>query len=417
MSVSLATGAPTEFAHHNLPSGVELAVDELPARQTVALSFRMLVGMVDEPIEHTGLNTLTRRVLSKGAGQFDGRGLADAFDAIGAGWSTASGRQSVLVRVICLPEFVSRAVELVATMLRQPTFPEDACRVAVELGLQDLKHLDDEPQDLLRVLIQRLTLGERLGRNPEGDPDTLPRLSRELIVDHWRRFYAAGRLQVAAAGPVDHLALAEQVEAAFADFGSAERLGRDVADFEFTPATTHVQRNLEQEYIAITLPGLPRDDADFAAELVLIAVLSGGMGGRLFTEVREKQGLVYWVGAWHEEPRGKGVLHLGASTTPERCDQTYRTLIRELVRLGKDLTAAEIHRARNILVSHLETEDDLTRARAAGLSDDLFHHGRPIGLAPKLAALRGVTLDDVVRVARNLPTEQRCVATVGPREL
>jgi predicted Zn-dependent peptidase len=152
-------------------------------------------------------------------------------------------------------------------------------------------------------------------------------------------------------------------------------------------------------------------------EQVLLGVLSGGMSGRLFTEVREKQGLVYWVGAWHEQPRGKGIVHLGASTTPDRCDRTLETLQRELRRLGEDLTEAEVNRARDSLLAHAETEDDLTRARAGRLSDDLFHFGHPIGPEAKLDAIRAVNLERVAAYARRLPVDRVCVGTLGPREL
>jgi predicted Zn-dependent peptidase len=133
--------------------------------------------------------------------------------------------------------------------------------------------------------------------------------------------------------------------------------------------------------------------------------------------VREKLGLVYWVGAWHEQLRGKGVIHLGASTTPERSPQTFHKLLEELGRVGEDLTEVEVERARTGLISHFETEDDLTRARAGGLSDDLFHFGRPIGLAAKLDALRAVTRDGVLAYAQRLPRDQLCIATLGTREL
>ena len=190
-----------------------------------------------------------------------------------------------------------------------------------------------------------------------------------------------------------------------------------MAEFEFIPAREHRHKELEQQYIGITLPGVPRDHPDFPAEQVLLSVLSGGMSGRLFTEVREKQGLVYWVGAWHEQPRGKGVLHVGASTTPERCDRTLETLLRELRRVGEDLTEAETVRARDNLIAQYETEDDLTRARAGDLSDDLFHFSRPIGREKKLAALRAVTLEQVAAYAQRLPLDKLCVATLGPRAL
>jgi len=406
-----------QYFHVMLDSGVEFAADVLPQRQTVALCFRMLVGVADDPPELTGVGAIVENTLSKGTRRYDGRALADAFDRLGASWGSVCGRQSTLVRVICLPEFVGPVVELVTEMLRYPTFPDDACRVAVELAQQELRHLEDEPQELLRMITQQITLGPVLGRHVGGTPESLARLTPELVRRHWQETYHAGRLQVAAAGPVDARRLARQIDACFAGFGSSVPQGRQVADFEFTPTRVHRHKQLEQQYMGITLPGLPRGHEDFPTEQVLLGVLSGGMSGRLFTEVREKQGLVYWVGAWHEQPRGKGVIHLGASTTPDRCHRTLETLLGELRRVGADLSAAETTRARDGLIAQYETEDDLTRARAGSLSDDLFHFGRPIGRNAKLEALRQVTVERVRAYAQRLPLDRLCVATLGPREV
>lgn len=412
-----APHATVAFSHGFLDSGVELAVEPLPERQTVALSFRVLTGSVDDPLELTGLAGIVERTLSKGTARYDGRALADAFDTCGAQWGTACGRQSTLLRVLCLPEFVLDVIELAAELLARPTFPDDACEVAVRLAQEELEHLDDDPQELLRIDMQRLTLGPVLGRHGGGERDTLPRITPSAVRSHWRKFFSAGRLQVSAAGPVEFEPLSARIDAAFRGFGDASRAGRDNADFRFVPARNHRERDLKQQYIGLALAGAARGDVDFATEQVLIGVLSGGMSGRLFTEVREKQGLVYWVGAWHEQPRGAGLIHLGASTTPERCHQTYETLLRELERLGEDLAEDEVRRARDGLIAHCETEDDLTRARAAGLSDDLFHFSRPIGLQAKLDAIRAVTREAVEAYARRLRRDVVCVATVGPRRL
>src|SRR6185295_16738782 len=132
--------------------------------------------------------------------------------------------------------------------------------------------------------------------------------------------FHVGRLQVVAAGAVDPEPVADRINARFAGFGDATRRGREPVDFDFRPGAAFRYKDLEQEYMALTLPGVPKGHADFPVEQVLMAILSGGMSGRLFTEVREKLGLVYWVAAWHEQPRGKGLINLGASTTPERCE-------------------------------------------------------------------------------------------------
>lgn len=243
-----------ELFHTWLESGVEFAADVLPQRNTVAMCFRVLTGVVDEPAELTGISGIVERTLSKGTRRYDGRALADAFDALGARWASVSGRQSTLVRVVCLPEFTAEVVDLVGEMVRHPTFPEDACRVAVELAQQELKHIEDEPHELLRRLIQRLTLGPVLGRYPGGEAETLPRITPEAIREHWRKVFHAGRIQAAVAGPVDPAALAARVDETFTGFGSPEKAGRAPADFEFRPAREHSHKELEQQHIAITLP-------------------------------------------------------------------------------------------------------------------------------------------------------------------
>jgi len=407
--------ADEEFFHAFLDSGVEFAVDRLPERQTVAMSFRVLTGVADEPEERIGIASIVERTLSKGTQKYSGQELADAFDALGAQWTTYSGRNSTLVRVVCLPEFALDVVDLLAELIVHPTFPPEACQVAVALAQEELKLMEDDPYELLRLDLQRLTLGPLYGRHPGGQPDTLARITPQHVVEHWQRTYHAGRLQVAIAGPVDADAVARRVDERFAGLGVPQPAGREPAAYTFTPGRRHRQKDLKQQYIGITLPGVPKEHPDFAVEQVLIGILSGGMSGRLFTEVREKQGLVYWVAAWHEQPRGKGVIYLGASTTPERCDKTYDTLLRELQRLSEDLTEAETHRARDGLIAHAQTEDDLTRARAGGLSDDLFHFSRPIGLTPKIEAVSRVTVAHVQDYVRRMHRDRLCVATVGPR--
>lgn len=407
----------TAFFHRLLPNGVEVAVDLLPDRSIVAMNFRLLAGVEDEPAELSGIGHIVERTISKGTRSYEARALADAFDALGAQWSTASGRQSMLVHVLCMPEFVNQVVDLVAEMMCHPTFPDEACRVAVHLALENRRHLEDDPHKVIHLMIQQLALGPIYGRHIGGELETLERITPDLLRQHWQRVSHAGRTQVAVAGSVDPEALAARIDQAWTGLGDPRLAGRSIADLEIRPQRLHRSRDLKQQHIAFALPGMSKDDPRFAVEQVLLGVLAGGMSGRLFTEVREKRGLVYWVGAWHEQLRGRGVIHLGASTTPQRCGETWATLLRELERIGEDLTEEETHRARNSLIAHALTEDDLTRARAAGLSDDLFHFSRPIGLGPKLEAVRAVTVEDVRAYARSLPRDRLCAATLGPREL
>jgi predicted Zn-dependent peptidase len=407
----------TATVHRRLDCGIDFAAEPLANRQTVSLHISFRSGTAYEPQDQLGVARLVEQTLSKGTTKHDGRGLSDAFDALGIQRASGTGRETIVFRCTCLPEFLGQAVELYAEMLATPTFPEDACRVAVDLALQELAALQDDPMDLARKLVHEQAYGPRLGRDPLGCPETLARIARAEIEAYWTGTFSAERMQVIAAGALDADRLADQLERIFEGFGRPGDPARDPIPLVFTPCSRHHPKDQEQNYIMLCWPGLARTDPQEQVERVMVNILSGGMSGRLFTEVREKQGLVYWVGAWLERPRGSGMIHIGASTTPERCDRTYATLLREVDRLAEDVTEDELHRAIIGITARKERESDLTHVQVSELADDLFYFGRPIPVEEKLAKVRSVTISDIRCYLESHPRERLSVLTLGPRQL
>ncbi len=106
-----------------------------------------------------------------------------------------------------------------------------------------------------------------------------------------------------------------------------------------------------------------------------------------------------------------------ASTTAERCDQTYEALLREVDRLGEDLEQDELDRARTGILANRETRGDSTRARCSELASDLFFFDRPIPVEEKIAKIKAVSIEDIKRFLATYSREQKCVFTLGPRPL
>jgi predicted Zn-dependent peptidase len=407
----------SNVVHETLPSGIEYAVLPLPDRRVVAFQIRMLGGCCSDPADKLGLAHLIDETIDMGTTTRTGRELSDAFDAIGAGAGSGTGRETTTYTCSVLPEHFERAVELHADFLRNPTFPEDAVDVALDLARQELVALQDDAHGLLDKYLGQQACGAILGRHALGEPETIGNVSRQSIVDHWRSYFCNGRMIVTVAGAIEAENVSRVLEKYFNGFGETKQSGRDGFAMAFTPGTTHYDKELEQQQIGIGWPGVEVTHKDYPIQQAVIGILSGGMSGRLFTEVREKRGLVYWVSAWSETPRGAGTMFMGASTMPERCDETYDVLVGEVERLSEDLTEEELQRAKTgILASH-ETRGDTTRARCSDLASDLFFFGKPIPIETKIAELEAVTVKDVRRYLENYPRDQRCVVTVGPRPL
>ncbi|MEK6676247.1 MAG: pitrilysin family protein [Planctomycetota bacterium] len=403
--------------HRRLPSGIELGVLPLPERHVVTFQIRLLTGTCDEPESKLGLAYLVEQTLDKGTQRRTGQQLSDAFDAIGAALRSGCGRETTTFTCAVLPEHIEQALALHAELLREPTFPQDAVGVAIDLAKQELISLDDDAQGLTDKMISRQAYGPILGRHTLGEKNTLDRIQRDDLVQHWRRVFHCGRMMVSAAGAIEPRRMEDLLEKYFSGFGPPNPIGRDAFSVQFQAKSTHYSKELEQQHIGICWPGVDATHDDFPVQQVILGVLSGGMSGRLFTEVREKLGLVYWVAAWQETPRGSGMIFLGASTTPERCDQTYATLLREVDRLAEDIEQEELERAVTGIVAQQETRGDSTRARCGELASDLFFYGRPIAFEEKIAKLQAVTVKDVQRYLAKYPRDRLCVVTLGPRAL
>lgn len=405
------------YVHRTLDCGVEFAALPLEGRRTTTFEIRVLAGMAEEPADKLGLAHLVDETIDKGTAAKTAQELTDALDAIGAQCGSSVGREAFAFRCSCLPEYLEPALALHAEMLRTPTFPEEFCKVAIDLARQELIALEDDPGELSRRLLSPFAYGPLLGRHELGTAETLDRISRDDIVSFWGQYFTAGRMMIVVAGAVDVDRMVTSLERLFAGFGSAEPRGRERHPVEFSPGFRHHPKELEQQHILMCWPGVRVRDDIYPVERVMLAILSDGMSSRLFAEVREKQGLVYWVDAWDEHPREAGMIFMGASTTPARCDQTIRTLLREVDRLAEDVTEEELARAKVGLIAKSQTHGDITRARAGELGRDLVHYARPVPLSEKHAWISAVTVAGIRRYLSDHPRDRLCVLTLGPRAL
>jgi predicted Zn-dependent peptidase len=401
--------------HKTLPCGIELAAVELPDRHAEVIEIRILAGTAHEPTDKLGLARLVQEAVDLGTQRYDGRALSDAFDEIGASHGGWVGREATAYNSVVLPEYFDRAIELHAEYLRRPTFPEDKVAVAIDLTRQEWNALQDDAHSLADKFIGAQAYGQHLGRHSLGEPETLDRITRDDLVSHWSRTHTARRMLVSAAGPIKAEQIIDTLEKQFTGFGAADEDGRSHFNIDFCAKQSHHHKDLEQQQIGLAFPGVDVTHPQYYAQVVTLGLLSGGMSSRLFTEVREKLGLVYWVSAWAEHPRGGGMIFMGASTTPDRCEQTFSVLLREVDRISEDLTQKELDRSVAGLVAKIQTQGDVTRSRCGELASDLFHFGRPRDRAQKIAAIQAVTIADIHQFLADHPRDQLSVVTLGPK--
>jgi predicted Zn-dependent peptidase len=180
---------------------------------------------------------------------------------------------------------------------------------------------------------------------------------------------------------------------------------------------THIPNDGAQVHIALMTETVKPTDEDYYNARVAISVLSGGMSARLFTEVREKRGLCYAIGArYHGMKEAAGVMCY-AGTTPDKAQETLDCVIGEFNRLGEGISREEIDRAKVGLKSSLILQSESSSSRAGSISSDYYMLGRVRSLDEIKDRIEATSVDSVLAFLRNNPFSDFTIVTIGPKQV
>ena len=404
--------ANTPIHTHTFPNGLTLLVEEMPGVATAGMTWLLPAGAAVEPTNQQGIGAVLEEMLFRGAGDLDARAHADALDERGVHRGASVHTHHFRISATFLGDRAAAAMPLLFDIVRRPHLNEPDLAPAVELAQQAIESLEDEPQEKALEELRLLHLGEPLGRSHMGRPESLRAITpadvRSFVAD---RFVPGGSI-LALAGAVEFAPTRDAVAALLGDMrGSAPIPGGSPVR---AGGLHHRHADSTQQHIALAAETVGETDPRSVLQRVAVAVLSGGMSGRLFTEVREVRGLCYAVYASYSARRDAGTIYAYAGTTTARAAETLRVLTHELNRIRDGVKTDEFQRAVVGLKSRLVMQGESTSARAHAIAADQFLVGRPRTLAERAAQIDAVTLDALNGFLRENTPESWTTLTLGP---
>jgi len=403
-----------EIIEHRLENGLTLAIEPRPGHPGAAFHLLVPAGATTDPEDALGANAVLEHWLWKGAGSRDARAFAEALDALGVRRSSSAGLEYTTFSAAFLAEVFEPALGLFADLVRRPRLPEEGFLPARRAVEEELAGLEDNPPKKLFVRLREEVFKSPHGRNVEGTKESLMRLMPERVrAEHARRYAPKGAI-LAVAGGLDPERVVALAERYFGDWAGAgvplpEPALAPKGSYRFPDDTAQVQIGLYYEDV-------PPDSPDFYPARLASEVLSGGMASRLFTEVREKRGLVYSVYASPGAVKGFGYLAAYAGTTPERAEETRRVLKAEIEKLKAGVSADELARAKVGVKSALVMQGESVQARSASLARDLFLLGRARSLDEILKRVEAVGLEELNAFLARHPYTLPWEGVLGPVE-
>ena len=405
------------FQRDTLENGLRVLTADLPHAQSVAVMLMLAAGSRYETPESSGIAHFSEHMFFKGTDRRpSAREIAGEIDAIGGEFNAFTGKESTTYYVKCAAEHRDVALDVLVDMLRNSRFPDDEIEREKGVIIEEMNMYFDTPRDFIGGVYEQLLWGDQpLGRDIIGTKETIRDATRDTFMGYLDRWYKPSRMVLGVAGRIGD-GLLDRAQELLGDLEDA-----DTGEPE--PTTPHENgrvnvftKQSEQAHVSLGVHSLPLDHPDRYAIQLLATALGGGMSSRLFSEVRERRGLAYYVYGLNHSYTDAGTLYTQAGVDIARIDDAVSTIAAELRKIAAEpLPAEELEKARNFakgrFVLQLESPQGLMMF---GLRKEVLEGTLP---DPE-DVLRGVdvvTSEDVARIASELIAADRLrLAVIGP---
>ncbi len=403
------------YFQHTFANGLTFLSEFMPGTQSAAMTLLLPAGSAMDPDGQAGSATVLSDLVLRGAGKRNSRQLTDHLDSLGLQRSNSVGVFHTRFSAAAVGPRVIDGLATYSDIVRRAHLPQDGFDSARNLALQALAGIDDEPRQKLLIKLREQYLPWPYGRNSMGLPKDLAELKLEQIKTNYTTRYNAFGAILAVAGNVDPQAWKSAIEKNFGDLppGKEEKITKRPAPGSFL----HEEQQSEQTHIGVAYASIPETDPDYYIARMAVEVLSGGMSGRLFTEVREKRALCYSVSAGYSSLKDQGSIICYAGTSNDRAQATLDCMIGELHRLTEGVTHAELERAKIGLKSSTIMQGESTSSRCGAIAHDWWMRGRLRTLDEIKAAIDAVTVDRVNAYLKKNPPGPFTTVIVGPKAL
>jgi zinc protease len=420
-----------------LDNGVTILAKSNHTTPAVSMLVGVRAGAYADPPDREGTAALCARVLDRGTVTRSADAIADDLDGRGASLSVVTARHQTAIAATCLADDFTAVLALAADIARHPRFADAEIATRRESLITSIRQEEDNPASMaVDAFTRALYRDHPYARKVRGTVPTVEGIRRQDLVRFHQKSFDPASVCVIVVGDVDEDAAIAAVSKLFADWASPSAkpsgdqppsaeatAGRPTVIVPDAPAITARQlvsvpmMNKAQADVVYGFAGIRRSDPDYTAISVMNNALGQyAIGGRLGDNIRERQGMAYYVFSSLDASFGPGPFSIRAGVSAANVEKTIASIDAELAAvLDKGFTQQEIDESKSYMIGAIPRQLETNAAIASFLlSVETF--GLGLDYDQRLPGLIGAVTKEAADAAarRLLHPEVATVAVAGP---
>ncbi len=409
-----------EVEQVTLANGMRLFLLEDHELPLINLSVRVRTGSIYEPAEKIGLASITGEVMrTGGTANKTGDELDEELEAIAASVETGIGLNSGSASMSVLKRDLDKGLSILADVLMNPAFREDKIQLAKMQVASSIARRNDQVGAIAGREFDKLIYGPDSVYARHEEYATIGSITRDDLVEFHQKYFGPNNAMLAVWGDFDAKQMIAKIEQAFETW---EKVDLDLpkvpeVKYEFRKTVNVIRKDdVNQSNVYLGHIGGLRSDPDYFALIVMNRILGGGFTGRLFKNVRSREGLAYSVfGAYSANYDYPGEFYVGCQTKSESTVYAINAMLREVEKMREsEVTDEELALAKDSFLNSFVFNFD-TKGEVVNRLMTYEYYGYPADFLMKIKEnVEKVTKADVLRVAKkHLKPDKVQILAVG----
>lgn len=406
-----------------LKNGLRVVLSENQNTEAVTILILVGVGGRYEADDQKGISHFLEHLFFKGSKKrptaFE---IAKELDSLGANSNAFTGEEYTGFYVQTDANDLEKSLDIISDMFLNPLFNAEEIEREKGVILQEANMYHDMPQAYVQILNQKQMFGSHpLGFDLVGDQEHIKKITREDIVNYRENLYSPENTIVVVSGNPKGANWFEMIEEKFAN--TARNKASEPVKFNLENAKTPEKlvqdvRKVDQTHLVLSYFGIPKTDKRRYALTILNTLLGGSMSSRLFTEIREKRALAYYVRSNHSAYKDTGIFSVMAGVEPDKLPETIKIIqkeIKDLVENGP--SDEELKRAKGNIRGSLAISLEDSFEIGSFLAEELLYADNIRSIEEIIQSIESVTSDEIKALSGEIFQKDRMgLSIIGPKD-
>jgi len=396
-----------------LPGGTKIVSEFIPYVQSFTLGFWFNVGARDESLRNNGISHFIEHMLFKGTKKRSAKMIAEEIESYGGYLNAFTSKEHTCYYSKGLSENLGRTFGVLSDLIQNPLFKEIHIRKEAGVVIDELKDIDDNPEELLYDKFEEIIFnGSKLSFPVIGKEKNIRNFKSNDLFNFHSTNYNTDGLLIVASGNLKHDELIKLTEKYITEGNSKRKRNRD--QFQNKKVEdTFIEKDVQQVHTIIGRASFGYNDKRRIPVRFLSALLGEGSSSRLFLAIREKLGITYQINSFLNSYNDTSAFGVYFSTNQNQYAKVIEIIYKEFKKL-KDIPISEkeLKKVKEYLKGGILLSLESTTNRMMRIANSILYYDKVFSVEDYISKIAKITVEDVQKTANELLNDSKLIKVI-----